>query len=81
MTLVLSEMHLAAFNPGSCSAFTKWGKLFFFFFFAMESITFNYVFNNRAVLAGNLRTRSCRTTGNIRTKLSGLNKQHWLFLA
>lgn len=56
MTLVMSEMHLAAFISGSCSAFTKWGRLFslflFFFFFAtivMESITLNYVFRHRAV--------------------------------
>lgn len=42
MTLVMSEMRLAAFIPASCSAFTKWGKLFFFFAtIVMESITLN----------------------------------------
>lgn len=55
MTLVMSEMHFAAFIPGSCSAFAKWGKLFpfiYLFIFAaivMESITLNYVFNNGVV--------------------------------
>lgn len=50
MTLVMSEMHLAAFIPGSCSAFTKWGKLFFFFAtIVIKSITHNYVFHNRVV--------------------------------
>lgn len=46
MTLVMSEMHLAAFIPGSCSAFAKWGKLFPFIFLqpllwkALRSIMF-----------------------------------------
>lgn len=49
ITLVMSEMHLAAFIAGSCSAFTKWDKLSLFATIVMESITCNYVFNNRAV--------------------------------
>lgn len=82
MTL-MSEMHPPAFVPGSCSAFTKVVRAFYYYYYyrfgnhcsGKHYAQLSFLTSERFKLEISV-LGSCRTSGNIRTKVSGVNKQH-----